>query len=75
MLYGARTLIGIVPVSWKANYMTRFIPGLKLNELFYKEVVGPILKSEFPNLKYSAGLIGSGSEVLGYDTQQSTDHH
>ena len=57
------------------NYLPRFIPGLKLSELFYKEVVGPILKCEFPNLEYSAGLIGSGSEVLGYDTQQSTDHH
>jgi hypothetical protein len=37
--------------------------------------VKPILVSEFPNLKYSAGLIGSGSEVLGYDTLQSTDHN
>ena len=55
--------------------MPKFIPGLKLSELFYTEVVMPILDSEFPNLRYSAGLIGSGSEVLGYDTQQSTDHH
>lgn len=55
--------------------MPIFIPGLHLSELFYTEVVMPILESEFPNLRYSAGLIGSGSEVLGYDTQQSTDHH
>lgn len=55
--------------------MPKFIPGLNLSELFYTEAVKPILESEFPNLKYSAGLIGSGSEVLGYDTQQSTDHH
>ena len=55
--------------------MPKFIPGLTLSELFYTEVVMPILESEFTNLKYSAGLIGSGSEVLGYDTQQSTDHH
>ena len=55
--------------------MPEFIPGLKLSELFYTEVVKPILESEVPDLKYSAGLIGSGSEVLGYDTPQSTDHH
>ena len=55
--------------------MPRFVPGVELSELFYKAVVRPILDSEFPNLEYSAGLIGSGSEVLGYDTQQSTDHH
>jgi hypothetical protein len=55
--------------------MPRFIPGLKLSELFYKEVVKPVLEAEFPSLKYSAGLIGSGSEVLGFDTPQSIDHH
>jgi len=54
--------------------MSEFIPGLKLSELLYKEVVKPILDVEFPSLKYSAGLIGSGSEVLGFDTPQSTDH-
>jgi hypothetical protein len=52
----------------------KFIPGLKLGELFYKEVIGPILKADFPELKYSAALIGEGSEILGYDTRQSIDH-
>ncbi|MGD8544713.1 MAG: DUF4037 domain-containing protein, partial [Candidatus Bathyarchaeota archaeon] len=55
--------------------MPKFIPGLRLSELFYKEVVSPILKAEFPNLKYSAGLIGPGSEVLGFDNPLSRDHH
>lgn len=55
--------------------MSTFIPGLKLSELFYIEVVKPIVESEFPKLEYSAGLIGSGSEVLGFDTPQSTDHN
>ncbi len=52
----------------------KFIPGLKLGGLFYKEVIGPILAADFPELKYSAALIGEGSEILGYDTPQSTDH-
>jgi hypothetical protein len=57
------------------NIMTKFIPGLQLSELFYKEVVKALLKTEFHDLKYSAALIGSGSEVLGFDTERSTDHH
>jgi len=52
-----------------------FIPGLKLGYLFYQESVKPFLVDWFPNLKYSAGLLGDGSEVLGFDTPQSMDHH
>jgi hypothetical protein len=55
--------------------MPTFIPGLELGELFYKEAVKPVLDAEFPGLVYSAALIGSGSEILGYDTETSTDHH
>jgi hypothetical protein len=55
--------------------MKSFIKGLKLSERFYKEAVKPITDREFPGLKYSAGLIGYGSEVLGFDTEISTDHH
>ena len=55
--------------------MPKFIPGLKLCELFYQQEVRPILSKEFPNLRYSAALIGWGSEVLGFDTPMSRDHH
>ena len=55
--------------------MTDFIPGLELNELFYNEVVVHILKNNFKALHYSAALIGWGSDVLGYDDAQSTDHN
>ena len=51
-----------------------FIPGLELSGAFYTEVVAPILAQAYPNLDYSAALIGYGSEVLGYDTARSTDH-
>jgi uncharacterized protein DUF4037 len=55
--------------------MPKFIPGLKLGELFYKQEIRPILQQEFPRLRYSAALIGWGSEVLGFDTPLSRDHH
>lgn len=55
--------------------MADFMNGLALNQLFYEEVVAPILKSHFSDLKYSAALIGWGSDVLGYDDAQSTDHN
>ena len=48
-----------------------FIKGLELSELFYKEAVKPILAKRFPDLNYSAALIGLGSEVLGFDMPQS----
>src|SRR6188474_961807 len=51
------------------------IPGLKLSELFYSEAAKPILDTFFPHVSYSAALLGWGSEVLGYDDVQSSDHH
>ncbi len=55
--------------------MPKFIPGLQLSERFYIGIVKGLIETEFLDLKYSAGLIGSGSEILGFDTAQSTDHH
>jgi hypothetical protein len=54
--------------------MPDFIPGLELCRLFYREAIAPILETDFPGLRYSAALIGSGSEVLGFDTALSSDH-
>lgn len=51
------------------------MPGLKLCEQFYREAVCPILARHFPDLKHAAALIGSGSEVLGFDDGISADHH
>jgi hypothetical protein len=42
---------------------------------FYHEAIRPILDDTVPGLAHSAALIGSGSEVLGFDTPVSTDHH
>ncbi|MHA1654890.1 MAG: hypothetical protein ACTSWT_00045 [Candidatus Heimdallarchaeota archaeon] len=54
--------------------MSEFIPGLELNRRFYNEIVKPILKKNYPNLSYSVARIGFGSDVLGFDTERSTDH-
>lgn len=51
------------------------ITGLELSERFFLEDVKPILSNLFPRLEYSSGLIGSGSEVLGFDDEISRDHH
>lgn len=55
--------------------ITDFVPGLTLSRLFYEQAVIPILRDSVPSVEYAAALIGSGSEVLGFDTPQSTDHH
>ena len=54
--------------------MPPFVRGLDLSRSFYREAVRPILDSQFPGLRHSAGLIGYGSDVLGYDTPTSRDH-
>jgi hypothetical protein len=51
-----------------------FIPGLELSRLFYQQIIRPILAEFIPALPHSAALIGDGSEVLGFDTEMSTDH-
>lgn len=51
------------------------ITGIELSRKYYEEVAKPILAKHFPDLNYSSALIGWGSEVLGYDTEISRDHH
>lgn len=50
--------------------MRRFVPGIELNRDFYVAVVGPLLSGE----AHAAGLLGWGSDVLGFDDERSTDH-
>jgi hypothetical protein len=57
------------------EHTAKFIPGLRLSGLYYKNVVAVILRRKFPKLRYSAGLLGAGSEVLGYDTERSMNHN
>lgn len=52
-----------------------FIKGLELNKGFYIDIVKPLLYKKYPNLLYSAALLGYGSDVLGFDTEISMDHN
>jgi hypothetical protein len=52
-----------------------FLPGLDLNRQFFQQVVKPLMDQHFPGLRYSAGLVGEGSDVLRFDTPQSMDHN
>jgi hypothetical protein len=45
-----------------------------LAERLYREAVTPILRKHAPGLPHAAGLLGAGSDVLGFDTERSTDH-
>jgi hypothetical protein len=48
--------------------------GLSLASRFFSECVEPLLRTHEPALQYAAALVGSGSEVLGFDTGMSADH-
>jgi hypothetical protein len=47
-----------------------FVPGAELSRAFYDEVVRPVLGDR----PHGAALLGWGSDVLGYDTERSSDH-
>ena len=46
------------------------ISGLQLSQRFYAHVVAP----QLAGIPHSAALFGWRSDVLGYDTERSTDH-
>ncbi len=48
---------------------------MELCRRFYFEAVRPTLEAQFPGLPHSAAHLGRGSDVLGFDTPQSMDHH
>lgn len=55
--------------------MKKFTPGFQLNKEFYTDIVGPLMQEHFPDLFYSAGLVGHGSDVAGFDSPKSMDHN
>ena len=47
-----------------------FLPGIELALPYYEEVVAALIG----DVAHAAGRLGWGSDVLGYDTERSTDH-
>ena len=47
-----------------------FVSGIDLAQMFYIEVVCPLIEGR----SHNAARLGSGSDVLGFDTPRSTDH-
>ena len=54
--------------------MTKFVPGIELSRRYWHEVVAPIVDAVLPRTPRAAALLGRGSDVLGFDTERSTDH-
>ncbi|ONI87527.1 hypothetical protein ALI144C_09070 [Actinosynnema sp. ALI-1.44] len=50
------------------------IKGIELSRRFYREAVEPVLRGNFGDVPHAAARIGTGSEVLGFDTERSSDH-
>ena len=50
--------------------MPEYVSGRDLSRAFYEEVVRPLVG----DVEHSAALLGWGSDVLGFDTERSTDH-
>lgn len=59
----------------ESDTMPDFIPSLTLNGLFYDEFLRGWMARTYPDVVYSCAKVGPGSEVLGYDTAMSADHH
>ncbi|MGH8977421.1 MAG: DUF4037 domain-containing protein [Acidimicrobiia bacterium] len=54
--------------------MPPFLPGVQLAREYWFEVVAPVLDAHVPSPERAAALLFTGSDVLGFDTEQSTDH-
>lgn len=48
--------------------------GLTLSRAYFEDVIRPMVEERLPGLRYSAGRLGAGSDVLGLDDETSRDH-
>ena len=72
MTFGADSNQGIDTASGDVDDRghAAFLPGTELSRLFYLEAVRPLIADQ----PHGAARLGTGSEVLGFDTPRSTDH-
>ncbi len=63
-------------MAGRVSVVRQFAKGLDLCESFYHEYGEPMLWQKFPSyMPYiAAGLVGEGSECLGFDDEISRDH-
>ncbi len=54
--------------------MTDFASGIELSRHYWHEIVAPIVDDVLARTPRAAALLGTGSDVLGFDTERSTDH-
>ncbi len=47
---------------------------MELSRRLYVDAVRPLLSRYLPGVAHTAALLGTGSEILGFDTERSTDH-
>lgn len=50
-------------------HMPAFVSGIELARGYYRDVVAQLVDAP-----HAAGRLGWGSDVVGYDTERSTDH-
>jgi hypothetical protein len=53
---------------------TSFMPGTELARRYWHDVVATIVDELLPGVPRAAARVGAGSDVLGLDTDRSTDH-
>jgi hypothetical protein len=51
-----------------------FVPGMELGRRLFEEAGRAIVERVVQPDAYAAALVGKGSDVLGFDTERSTDH-
>jgi hypothetical protein len=55
----------------------RFKSGLEISKEFISTLLLPLLQDEVPEFydRLSVAVVGTGSDVLGFDDEISRDHH
>ena len=63
-------------VNRRDSIKMKGMKGMELSKLYFREVGIPMLESKYAQYlgRIAVGLVGEGSECLGFDDEYSTDH-